>query len=428
MDNLPGENTPLTSVVVNNSSKLRNSIIVILGLLLLGGGASVYYMYKAEQNTEITPPVVVVEENIPTQPMRMNPVLSSITKEQYLSMVKPIEPLKTEDRPCQSDFHDGREYYQCLESFYLDKYPQVKRVNAECMEITLTSGQKKKLCGNSTEGASSENYLFKGYFPNIGYLFFVAYWEGSSYLLINEKTGEGIRLWGEPIFSPSGNKFITTSVDLEAGYNPNGFQVGQKRGDTYVLIHQRNVTSGMLDPVWVDENTFYFKRPAPPPNYSPTEIDYAAYSFDGSENKHKNEKCGYSTETSLRQEETSALVSAGMTSWNTYANVECGFELKHPSDWVIDENPVGSSQEVLVILSSPIDPRCGGDCNGNSINIYLYNSECESQDWVEGSEPRIYWKRICMPENGLEVFLEVINPPEDKLLMEQIFSTLKFIE
>ena len=45
-------------------------------------------------------------------------------------------------------------------------------------------------------------------------------YEGSSYVLVNKKTGQTINLFGIPIFSPDGKRFVDLSLDLDAGYHP----------------------------------------------------------------------------------------------------------------------------------------------------------------------------------------------------------------
>lgn len=243
----------------NPSSKLY---IVWLSLFIVIGGA-VFLSYK-RTNTQMikseAPQAAVV-------------VLSPVTQEKYESLGASNEASNT----CQfnSDFLTRRE---CEEKFLFEKYSMVKR-NNECLELTIGGNQVKKMCDTPDE--FGRYYTFRGYFPGVGYWLTHNLYEGSRDYLVDERDGQEFQIFGEPIFSPSGNKFLSVSSDIEAQYNPNGFQIWEKRETGYHKTLEISQSEfGILDPVWENEDSFYFKRrrlDSTPP-YAEI-IDYFKYQF-----------------------------------------------------------------------------------------------------------------------------------------------------
>lgn len=81
-------------------------------------------------------------------------------------------------------------------------------------------------------------------------------YEGSSYVLVNKNTGQTINLYGIPIFSPDGKRFVDLSLDLDAGYHPNLIGI-YKLEDNKYTIEWKHIYQGMkgpADPVWLNNS------------------------------------------------------------------------------------------------------------------------------------------------------------------------------
>ncbi len=193
-------------------------------------------------------------------------VLKSISEDEYLKYKnKTVE----EFAPKNCDF-------DCQDKYYLDKYPKVKLI-ANCFLIE----NKKELCNPEAniEDNPAVIYRFFGHASGLGYFFQVQHYEGSSFLVVTE-TGDEVGVIALPVLSPDGKQFVSTSVDLGAEYNPNGFQVWEKKGDSWVLKIEKYSGFGMEDPVWIDGHTFYFVKVFLDPNDTYKELrEYASYSF-----------------------------------------------------------------------------------------------------------------------------------------------------
>lgn len=65
---------------------------------------------------------------------------------------------------------------------------------------------------------------FEHYLKEYGYYSIRTQWfEGNSFKLVNDVSGEITNLFGRPYFSPNGNFVISINLDLEAQYSANGF-------------------------------------------------------------------------------------------------------------------------------------------------------------------------------------------------------------
>ena len=77
-----------------------------------------------------------------------------------------------------------------------------------------------------TNGEAYARYTFSSFLSESGYyLISITGWEGSGSFLISDRTGERTNIEGSPVFSPDGKRFITLSMDLEAGENDNAIQI-----------------------------------------------------------------------------------------------------------------------------------------------------------------------------------------------------------
>ena len=114
---------------------------------------------------------------------------------------------------------------------------------------------------SSTE--SAVRHFFVSYLPDIGYFLVKAdLYEGRAFLLVNDKTGDKTWLKGPPVVSPDNRRFVTASMDLEAGYNPNEIQVWRLEPSGPELEYSANFGEqwGPSDPSWKDAETISFKK------------------------------------------------------------------------------------------------------------------------------------------------------------------------
>ena len=110
---------------------------------------------------------------------------------------------------------------------------------------------------NAEEGYG-KYYLVDHLRPARGYFYLIRAfgYEGSSYVLVNKKTGQTIPIYGMPIFSPDGKRFVDLSLDLDAGYHPNCIRIYKSEDNKY-SIEWKHIYQGMkgpADPVWLNNS------------------------------------------------------------------------------------------------------------------------------------------------------------------------------
>ncbi|HEV2150444.1 MAG TPA: hypothetical protein VGR37_23795 [Longimicrobiaceae bacterium] len=114
-----------------------------------------------------------------------------------------------------------------------------------------------------TEGARTVLHRYAGWIPEIGHhLVQLSFYEGGGWLLVDGETTNQVQVLGPPVVAPDRSRFAATSVDLEAGYDPNGIQVwsmaqGFPRLEWGV---DGGSTWGASDAAWIDANTVEFTR------------------------------------------------------------------------------------------------------------------------------------------------------------------------
>ncbi len=126
-----------------------------------------------------------------------------------------------------------------------------------------SGGGRLALGNDAAEGERFVRYRYRGLLPEIGqHLVQVDLYEGGGWLLVGAATTDQTHVLGPPVVAPDRSGFVATSVDLEAGYDPNGIQVwslargfprlewGLDGGDAW----------GASDAVWIDARTVEFTR------------------------------------------------------------------------------------------------------------------------------------------------------------------------
>jgi hypothetical protein len=136
------------------------------------------------------------------------------------------------------------------------------RRDGERLLIRLTRGDTLVLT-NAPDSAdvAGASYSYVGHLhPIAHHLVEVQYYEGRAFLLVNERTGRRTVIAGQPSISPDSLRIVTTSVDLEAEYDPTEIAVWRVDADSLVLewrLDPRNVVAhadsawGPADADWV---------------------------------------------------------------------------------------------------------------------------------------------------------------------------------
>lgn len=126
-----------------------------------------------------------------------------------------------------------------------------------------SDGGTLSLEDDATEGERFVRYRYAGLFPEIGqHLVHMGFYEGGGWLLVNAATTDQTHVVGPPVASPDRSRFVATSVDLGAGYDPNGIQVWSLAGGFPRLEWGVDGGSGWgaSDAVWIDAQTVEFTR------------------------------------------------------------------------------------------------------------------------------------------------------------------------
>jgi hypothetical protein len=111
-------------------------------------------------------------------------------------------------------------------------------------------------------------YAYVGYVPSLSrHLVHVNLCESAEYLLISSDNGKGATLRGWPILSPDGKSVVATSVDLVAGFSPNGLEVWTLKGDALVKELRQELSWGAKDPRWLQSDVIEVTKVCVDPNY-----------------------------------------------------------------------------------------------------------------------------------------------------------------
>ncbi|MBC9930802.1 hypothetical protein [Chitinophaga qingshengii] len=139
----------------------------------------------------------------------------------------------------------------------LAKNPGVKRVG-EQLEFSLGNGAQKIRANNGEDDDDFVRYSYAGYYPDLHrHGMFIGYYEADGFELLNPDNGDTLNTWTAPIISPDKKYFICPNMDIEAGFNPNGFQLFEIDNKNIRLVGQAELTKYGIDQVkWIDNKTF----------------------------------------------------------------------------------------------------------------------------------------------------------------------------
>lgn len=137
---------------------------------------------------------------------------------------------------------------------------RVRRLDG-VLRVHGTGGAVLDLENDTTTPAGTVLYRYLGFIPELSsHLVEVGFYEGGSYGLVSAETTDQTFVQGIPVVSPTRSRFVTASVDLEAGYAPSSLQVwlifpdgprlewGLDGGDRW----------GASDPEWIGEDQLEF--------------------------------------------------------------------------------------------------------------------------------------------------------------------------
>ncbi len=126
-----------------------------------------------------------------------------------------------------------------------------------------TRDRKVEFEDNDHNGEAYARYTFEAYIKDKGY-FLIRYsgYEWGGFFLINDRTGAKTELFGQPVFSPDRNRFITVSMDLCPREMANAIRIYRfdPEGTTLVFDEDFEDAWGPSDPVWLNNDTIRFTK------------------------------------------------------------------------------------------------------------------------------------------------------------------------
>lgn len=150
------------------------------------------------------------------------------------------------------------EYYSKEEVSAIAKNSTYAKRDPSGLYLKLSDGSWKLMTDNYEEAYSKyRKHTLEYFFKDFGfYSVEVGYYEGGVYNLINYFTGKETKLVGRPYFSQNGKYILSVNSDLEAGYNPNGFELYENNKGTLELLGKYEPREwGPVSVKWIDDNT-----------------------------------------------------------------------------------------------------------------------------------------------------------------------------
>lgn len=134
---------------------------------------------------------------------------------------------------------------------------QVTGITRTGDELTfqLKNDQQKVLKNNFTDADNTAEYIFMRNLDAIGYWEVLAfYYESFDYILINQTDGTETHLWNKAVLSPDNKYILCGTVDIEAGFVPNGFQLWYVDDGKLVLQWEKELNDwGAEKLVWTKD-------------------------------------------------------------------------------------------------------------------------------------------------------------------------------
>lgn len=140
---------------------------------------------------------------------------------------------------------------------------QLARRSGDELRIALRNGTDAVLRDCRLEGDKFVRLRYESYVPRLrSHLIEVTYYEGGSYLLLGDSAGHRSWFPSPPVFSPDSQRFLTSSIDLEAGYEPNILQIWGLTHDSTSLEFKIEGGNewGPSEPHWVSPTVIQYWR------------------------------------------------------------------------------------------------------------------------------------------------------------------------
>lgn len=181
--------------------------------------------------------------------------VSPITKEEYEKVAK--------NNSLYNVFIQSNQSGEETEKRLLKEYSSIANRNAGKLTISTKAGKKtflNNVSKNPDINANDSSHFLIAVNKDFAFLQIV-YYESGGAKVVDLNTGQDINLWGLSYPSPSGKQILSTNVDLEAGMEVNGIQlVSFDQGKWKIKWEEELDGWGITEPIWIDENTLYFKE------------------------------------------------------------------------------------------------------------------------------------------------------------------------
>lgn len=182
----------------------------------------------------------------------------------YYLEFTPVDSTQYPDPPSPSDSTSSTDY-SFLESL---------TENREVWKIALTASDDTVYVDPKAHSSTRWHlsFSFLDYYPEHELILFKSRWdEYSRYVIVARRTGKVAVAFGPPVFSPSGEWFITMGSDTVSGWSPHGLQlfavdkgrfsevIHFRTGDVKFRKDRRSRQRNMGGPSrcrWIDDNTF----------------------------------------------------------------------------------------------------------------------------------------------------------------------------
>ena len=159
--------------------------------------------------------------------------------------------------------NDWRHYYDSTERLALRTADgKVSRAGSE-LRIRLLDGRTAVFKEDTTPGLKFAVPRYDGYLKTIrSHSIHIIQYEGAgAYLVVDDSTGDSTIVFGEPVASPDGKRFVLTSMAGEAGYNSGMIEVWRMVGrkpEKEFAVNTESEPWEPSDPVWRDSVTIDF--------------------------------------------------------------------------------------------------------------------------------------------------------------------------
>lgn len=140
----------------------------------------------------------------------------------------------------------------------------VERISDSVFVVRLANGSAVRFADTLRGTPRGRHWTYEGTVEEIGaVLIRAAFYEGSAYLLLNGTTGDSTWLAAPPVFSPDRRRFLTASIDLEAGYAPNRIRIYRASREMVAsewTLEAEGTEWGPSDARWLSGDTVRFVR------------------------------------------------------------------------------------------------------------------------------------------------------------------------